>query len=102
MKDAFMCGVDRFGWVTCGPEYKISADNGGTIDVTLTRVPKSTHVKAIHCNGDGDIGHSRGWGHGEEGQKASVAVGVDQGACFKLVFSGDGPWEYNVEGFVEY
>lgn len=102
MRSEFKCGVDRFGWVTCESEYTISRENGGTIDVTLTDVPKKTHVKAIHCNGDGDIGHSRGWAPGEEGETASVAVGLEAGMCFKLVFSGDGPWEYDVRGFVEY
>lgn len=102
LRSTFKCGVDRFGWVTCKDEYLISTDNDGTIDVALTRVPKKTHVKAIFCNGDGDVGPSRGWEPGEEGQIASVAVGVPVGTCFKLVFSGDGPWEYDVEGFVDY
>jgi hypothetical protein len=31
-----------------------------------------------------------------------LAVGVEERTCFKLVFSGDGPWEYDVKGFVEY
>jgi hypothetical protein len=60
MKKEFKCGVDRFGDVTCRGEYVMSGENGGTIDVTLTLVPRKTHVKAIHCNGEGDIGHSRG------------------------------------------
>lgn len=73
MKKEFKCGVDRFGWVTCEGEYIMSGDNGGTIDVTLTLVPRMTHVKAIHCNGDGDIGHSRGWNPDEEGETASLS-----------------------------
>jgi hypothetical protein len=102
MKSEFKCGVDRFGWVTCRDEYSVSDENGGTIDLTLTKVPKKTHVKAIDCHGDSDIGHSRGWEPDEEGETASIAVGLEKGTCFKLVFSGDGPWEYDVEGIVVY
>jgi hypothetical protein len=60
------------------------------------------HVKALRCDGGDKIGHSRGWTPEEEGQTITIAVGVPAGTCFQLSFSGDGPFDYQVSGSVEY
>lgn len=85
------------GYITTGgpaPRYEIR--------VRMSKNPYDLSVKAVRCDGRGDVSSDKRWIPANSDQLITVATNVRVGTCFKLNFDAPTVHYFDIAGRVSY
>ena len=107
MVDDYTCYCPRRGWKTCHTEFRTTAEEGGTVTVSIDdvpnsvgRAPNSVHIQLVGCGAGTQIGDTAGWDRDEDGVSKVLAKDVPVDTCFQLRLSADSIHWFTIRGQV--
>jgi hypothetical protein len=107
MVDNYTCYCPRRGWKTCHTEFRVTAEEGGTVTVSIDDVPNSVggppnsvHIQLVACGDGRQIGDTAGWDRNEDGVSKILAKDVPVDSCFQLRVSADSWNWFTIRGQV--